>query len=475
MNFGLESYIPYVLYVVAIGAFLLSVLWRPLAGIFFLVPLLPLQTIRYRVNDFPLGGSLVGVILLGVAIGLARQGQPVLPRTRWTRLIAIYAVFTYISLMLGSFYLDSSLPFPGERRFGIWQEYMVMPALLLLVAANKPTKRQMQALILVMCLAIFTADKSFWNTISGGDFSSYSEDLHQESGSLGYAGINGMAAFAAQASIFLLALAGCERRTWKRVAYYALASFSAICLMYSLSRAGYVALLAGLLFIAVVQQRKLLLLLILFAFTWTALVPPAVRERVEMTYDSQSGSLDNSANTRLSLWNNALQVFDSNLFLGTGFNTYEYMNLNKRTDGGTGYYQDTHNYFVKVLVETGVLGLLLFLWLLGKFFAEGYRLFRRARDPFFSSLGLGLMGWLVCAVMANVFGDRWSFLQVNGYLWVIAGMVAHANWMELTATNNSRASELQAVEQQKQQQPTDEPLIVSEAEVLELQPLVTVP
>jgi O-antigen ligase len=314
---------------------------------------------------------------------------------------------------------------------------MVMPALLLLVAAAKPTKRQMQALVVVMCLCIFVADKSFWNTVSGGDFSSYSEDLHQESGSLGYAGINGMAAFAAQTATFLLALAGFERRSWKRAAYYALAIFSAVCLMYSLSRAGYVAFLAGWLFIGLFQQRKLLVLLVVFAFTWTVFVPPAVQQRVEMTYDPQSRTLDNSANTRLSLWNNAMEVFNTNAALGTGFNTYEYMNLNKRTDGGTGYYQDTHNYFVKVLLETGVIGLLLFLWLLGRFFSDGYGLFRKARDPFFASLGLGVMGWLVCAVAANFFGDRWSFLQVNGYVWVIAGLVVQARLLEQTATETS--------------------------------------
>jgi hypothetical protein len=32
--------------------------------------------------------------------------------------------------------------------------------------------------------------------------------------------------------------------------------------------------------------------------------------------------------------------------------------------------------------------------------------------------------------VANLFGDRWNYLQVCGYLWVIAGMVAHALKLE---------------------------------------------
>jgi putative inorganic carbon (hco3(-)) transporter len=426
MNFGLEGYVPYALYLLALTSLILSIFWKPIAGIFYLVPLIPLQTIRYRTNGLPLGESLVGVMLLGVAIGLLRQGRPIFPKSKWTRVIVVYGLFTYGSLCLGAFFLNQSFPLPGNPRFGTWQEYMVMPALLLLTAATAPTKRQIQALIALMCLSTFAADKSFWNSISDRDMSSYSEDLHQEGGSMGYAGTNGLAAFAAQATTFLLALAAYERRSWTKIAYYALALFTLVCLMYSFSRGGYVAFLVGWLFLGVMKQRKLLILLICFAFSWAVLVPQAVRERIEMTYDPQSGMLDNSASTRLSLWNNAMDVFGSNMFLGTGFNTYEYMHLNKRTDGGTGYYQDTHNYYVKVLVETGIVGLFLFLWVLSCFITDSYKLFRHAKDPFYASLGLGLMGWVICAVVANLFGDRWSFLQVNGFMWVLGGLVIHA-------------------------------------------------
>jgi O-antigen ligase len=95
-----------------------------------------------------------------------------------------------------------------------------------------------------------------------------------------------------------------------------------------------------------------------------------------------------------------------------------------------GAYEDTHNFFLKVLVETGILGLIVFLWLLIKTFWTGFRLSRRAKDPFRASLGLGLACWVVCAIVANFFGDRWTYLQVGGYMWVVAGLVAHALVLE---------------------------------------------
>ncbi|HTT20942.1 MAG TPA: O-antigen ligase family protein [Candidatus Sulfotelmatobacter sp.] len=436
MNLGLESYVPYVLYCSAIVAVLLSIFWRPIAGIFYLLPLIPLQTLRYRLNDFPLGSSLFGVMLIGIAVGLLRSGRPVFPRTSWTKFLTVFALFTFGSLCQGSLYLDRTMPLPGDQRFGNWQEYMIMPALLLVTAAVVQTKREMLAIVLVICVATLALDKSFWNEISGRDFSSYTEELHGEGGGMGYAGANGLAAFAAQVTTFLASLAAFEKKKSLRAGYYGVAAFSALCLMYSLSRGGYVAFLVGCALVGVLKQRKLLILLVVFLFTWTSMVPSAVQQRVDMTYDKQSGEFDNSTATRLSLWSNAMQVFHDNAMLGSGFDTYEYMHLNKRTDGASGYYADTHNYFVKVFVETGVLGFLLFLWLLGRLLRDGFMLFHSAHDTFFKALGLGLIGWVVCAVVANLFGDRWSFLQVNGYMWVIAGLVWRASEIERDAAEH---------------------------------------
>src|SRR5437868_14254604 len=107
-HLGLEGYVGYVLYSVAIIAFLLSVFWRPIVGIYYLILLVPLQTVRYRLNEFPLGPSLLGIMLIGVALGLLRSGQPVFPSPSWKRFLAIFAGFTSVPLCLGSALLGPS-------------------------------------------------------------------------------------------------------------------------------------------------------------------------------------------------------------------------------------------------------------------------------------------------------------------------------------------------------------------------------
>ena len=74
--------------------------------------------------------------------------------------------------------------------------------------------------------------------------------------------------------------------------------------------------------------------------------------------------------------------------------------------------------------------MILFLCILGKTFWHSYTLFRIAKDPFIASLGLGLAGWVLCSAVANGFGDRWTFFQVNGFMWVLAGLVTRGAQLE---------------------------------------------
>jgi O-antigen ligase len=425
---------PLVLYAAAILCGIWSIAGKPIVGFYYLVPLLPLQTLRYRLLEYPLGGSIVGLILVAMAIGVLRQRSSILPKTPWTRVISVYSIFLLISLILGAFYLDMKLPLPGTPRFGIWEDYMMMPAMLLMLAAVRPTRLEMRIIIILMCASTLLLSKSYFSVMANRDFSTYSED--REAGSMGYAGSNGLAAYEAQITVFLVALAVFEKKILPRLALYGIAALSSVCLMFTLSRGGYLALLAGWFFLGVAKKRSLLVLLAAFLLTWSTIVPEAVRYRVFMTYDQENKTVDHSAETRLDLWDDAMHLFASNPATGTGFATYAFMHR-------IGGYEDTHNYFLKILVETGVVGMLFFLWLLGRTFFSGLWLFWTATDPFFKALGLGLACWMVSCVVANCFGDRWSFLQVNGYMWIIAGMVAHG----LTVESAKKAAEVpEAVE-----------------------------
>jgi len=428
-NFGLEPYLGLAVYLAGILACLLSIVWKPMIGLYYLAPLIPLQTTRYRMLEYPLGQSVVTILVLSVALGLLRQRRWIIRRSPWTVVVCVYGAYLLASLFMDTNHLMA--------RLQEWWDYITMPVLLFLVHTAIDDARQMKTLLLLMCLATIVMDKSFWDAIKDRDFSSFSRDL-QEGGAMGYAGVQGMGAYNAQYAWLLISLAGVWKRLLIRLLGLALALFAANCVIYTFSRGAYVALLTGWLFVGVVKNRKLLLPLVVFAIIWTSVVPNAVRERIFMTYDPNSAELDHAAAVRVDLWSDAVNLFQENPLLGTGFHTYAYM-------GRVGTYEDTHNIYLKILVETGVVGLLLFLWLLWRTFHAGFLLFRNAKEPFFSALGLGLAAWMVCSVTTNMFGDRWTYLQVNGYLWIIAGMAARALDIEVARAREAEPDESDVV------------------------------
>jgi O-antigen ligase len=419
LHFGLEGYLGLALYFSGIVAFLLSVFWRPQAGLYFLIPLIPLQTFRYTAHGLPWGEHLADIVMLGVMLGMLFNGRgEILPRTSMNWFLVVWILLSYFALWRGSFFLNKDFPLSiSDPRFDNWKNYMLMPLLFFLVLSVVKNVKQMKILLLLMCVSIFIVNKGFYNTVSVRDLSHFDYNLRY-AGQMGYAGENGLGAFAASMALFLLGLYPFERKKYRKLLLLGLIASSVYVLLFVFSRGAYVAFLIGLLFIGIFKERKLLVFAAVLLFAWQVLLPKSVQERITMTY--QAGELDPSAQTRLDLWQEALDMTSHNPIMGSGYDTYEYLR-------GASKYTDTHNYYLKVLVETGFVGLLFFLWLLWKMLYQGQTLFFRAEDPFLKALGLAFAALIVGTIVLNLFGDRWTYFQVNGYMGFVGTRYARAH------------------------------------------------
>ena len=431
VHLGLEGVVPTTLWLAEILFFFLSIFKEPTLGLYLLVPLLPLETVRYRLHGYFLGAQFVDVLLLGVILGLMRQGRAMLSKTPLNALLFVYIAYTYLSLVRGSYFLDIGLPlWFSDPRLSDWKNFVIDLSIIFFVTTSAiRTKRQMGFLLLTMCFGALLVTKNFHNTIADRDYSSFSYSL-RDSGTLGGAGVNGLAAFEAQISVLLIGLVLVERKVLARFGYLAVIGGSIYCLLFALSRGGYAALLIGMSYLGIVRNRLLLVGVVGFLLVWQSFVPAAVRERVYMT--EENGVVDHSAEARLSLWDEAMGVFKADPVFGTGFNTYKY-------ESHVGGYGDTHNLFIKVLVETGLCGLLLFLAIFYKLFQIGFRLHRTASDPFLKSIGLGFSGLMLTALVANFFGDRWMYFQITGYTFAFAALAVRAQ--QLTDEDGTGSAE----------------------------------
>jgi O-antigen ligase len=135
--------------------------------------------------------------------------------------------------------------------------------------------------------------------------------------------------------------------------------------------------------------------------------------------ENSSGQLEASAQSRVDLWENAEKSIISSPIVGTGFATFQ---LGEHVDN----LRDTHNWYVKVMVETGIIGFIIALFLVQQMLAVGYRLFKRATDPLYRGLGLGLFLATCSCIVTNFFGDRWTYLEITALLWVLVAAAIRA-------------------------------------------------
>ena len=432
---GTTAALLYVLmYIIAATA----ILWKPITGIYLLVPLMPLQTLRYQLQELPFGDKFVDLLLISTIVGLyLREPGSFPPRTRLNTYLLGLSIFSYVSLWVGSFMLNLPMPLmPSNPRFADWKNYAEMFLFFLVVCAVIKTKREMKILLCLMMLSVLRANLGFYHTVSERDFSHFSYNLRY-AGALGYAGENGLAAFEAQFLLLLLGMLSSLRGLRLKLLTVVSIGLCAYCLMFSFSRGGYIGLLAGLLFLGVARERKYLVVLAAILLSWQTLVPNAVRERVTMTYED--GQVDSSSGERVQLWQDALTIIPKNPLLGTGFNTYKLL-------GRSEDYTDTHNYYMKVTVETGLVGLVLFVMLLWKMLAESISLMRETDDLFFKGLALGFGAMICCVAAVNFFGDRWMFQQVTAYMWAGLALVCRARLITATEEIQQTSSVLSPLE-----------------------------
>lgn len=124
-------------------------------------------------------------------------------------------------------------------------------------------------------------------------------------------------------------------------------------------------------------------------------------ENTVVTYATLSFEDAGSLNTRLSKWGGALDLWANNPLLGVGIPVSDWRWL----DG----------WYVRVLVETGVVGLAAWLW----FMADTYR--HVISTTTVRAYATGVVGVLVVMGVASVFGERYLTINTAMLFWFIVG------------------------------------------------------
>ena len=232
-------------------------------------------------------------------------------------------------------------------------------------------------------------------------------------------GANEMAAFFVTACLLAFGLAiGASRVAWVWRAIYAMAAgLTAVGVVLSYSRTAYIAILAGLAVILLLSKARLKLLLPALALlvVLPVFMPPAAVERFD-SISIEEETRDESTDSRFVFWKEAVHHFKENPLVGIGFHTFHHPEFSSAE-------MDVHNFFLRELVEKGLLGgliLLGLLWSVSRLLWRGLAIARPG--SWYGGLMLGLAGAWVALLIGNVFGDRFTHYPMIAHFWLYLGL-----------------------------------------------------
>jgi putative inorganic carbon (HCO3(-)) transporter len=413
---GIGHYIPLVAYLGFWVMIIASLGGKPLYGLYYMLPFLPYRTMRDHFLDYPLGANVLTILVVSVILGALFRGKR-LPKSKLYVTWLIYGIFLYFSMWMGGAMGYAPLPiWLSNQNFVTWKDYILIPLVFMAASLVIEDRKAVRTVVILVAVSLMFIDRSSLLESLSRNWANFDENK-RDGGPLGF-GSNQTAAFTAQFLMFVWGVAQFVKRKKFKILFYVLVAVSMIATMYTFSRGAYLAILASVLVLGFLKDRKLLIVLGVFLLTWQTIVPDAVRERVSMT-KTANGQLEASAQERVDLWTNAEQSFLRDPIFGNGYATFQF---GEHVAG----LSDTHNWYVKVLVETGLVGFVIALFLVGQTFVVAFSVFRKSTDPLYKGLGLGLFLALCSCVISNCFGDRWTYLEITGLLWVLIAAAIRA-------------------------------------------------
>jgi hypothetical protein len=201
-----------------------------------------------------------------------------------------------------------------------------------------------------------------------------------------------------------------------------LVGLMAIPFVFTLSRASYLGVLPAVAALALLSSRRrvmlgvLAILLVCAPLVLPELLPTAVKQRVLYTFEPERGqttvrlgrvAFDPATSERLVAMRAALGGWVQRPILGWGVTGFRFMDAQ----------------YARTLVETGIIGLVVFLGLLWAIFRSGAESLRALRDPEDRGLVIGFLAGTVGLLFHAIGSNTFIIIRIMEPFWFFAGVV----------------------------------------------------
>jgi O-antigen ligase len=307
-----------------------------------------------------------------------------------------FMVVTLVSLVWGNILMDPSVSVPATFIFvqvGAASVMVISPAISLMVGNLITSERQLKLMVGIMLLVgVIGLAENFLNvnlfTVIGGLTSAWVVAL-----------AFGLALFNDQI-----------KRRWKWLLFVLVGLWFLWNLVLNIN--WYAGWLPGLVAVGVIafqHSKRLFLFFLVLLVVYVAINYAPIMQNIGFKQT-------NDGDTRLAAWTMNWTVTSQHLLLGTGPAGYAayYMSLFPNQA------MATHNNYIDVLSETGVIGSFFYLWLFGSFAWLGLKVVRRLRGrrDFKEALAVSAFAGLIGCIVIMAFGD---WMLPFAYTQTIAG------------------------------------------------------
>lgn len=254
--------------------------------------------------------------------------------------------------------------------------------------------------------------------------------------------------FAAGLALFLLQ--GFRSR-WGQFSL-ATSAASGIGLLFTMSRGNWVAGILGGGGVALLRDRRALVLLVLGLMAYPLWLPQKAMDRIDESFidEKQQGwrfttkqdtdeaasitglqnrlmgeegaenrmRLDSSSQVRLYVWQAGMKMIQD-YPLGVGYGVFPFY-LHLYSD--VIRFRAAHNSYLLLAAELGIPALIVFLVFLGLILFESLRAYTQVADPLMRGLALAAFGSTIAMMVSAVFYNFFFHVEVNGQQWLLAGL-----------------------------------------------------
>ena len=413
------------------GAIILGDLKRSLFFVLiFGIPLnlqLLLSAYQPRITSSGIFLSVVDISILGLIIlwVIGRKSSDVIADNKLfyhsdlTKPALLYVGANIVSLLVSS---DKTWCF-----YGIVNTIKLF-AVFFVVANSIRTEREMKYVMSFLVISLFIQSAIYIvQHFTGMDFdvlgqSQLSGEFYgatRERGLMGQANASG--AFFSACLVLSISLYFIMRRTLTKVLLGITISLGVCALIITLTRIAWLALVVSSVIVMVIGMKRKWLKFRIVIPILAMLVIVALSFWGSITTRFQKDDAG-SAYSRIPSMILMMQIIGDHPLLGVGVNNYIDVKSRYLTDDAEKVLRHPHNLFLLVLVETGLVGFLSFMWFLCKIFKVGMMNIR-SKDCLKSKLGTGIL-LAIFGICVNNLTNGHAVGAVANLMWFLAGIMA---------------------------------------------------